>query len=294
MRRAIRSLGHCVCAISTIVASIGAIDARAAPAATVEQPRPFGYVIGDVVTQRVLLEIEGNELAPAALPKAERVGVWLERRAPRVESGPDGHRWLAVEYQLINAPQALTTVNLPALEIRGRSSETLKIGEWPISVNTLSPRSAFRAGGLDELRPDRAPPAIATEPIRRQVVIWSGASLLTVAIWLAWFAWRNWRAAAGQPFARALRDIRRLGETTPEAWQAVHRAFDATAGRVIQAATLPALFERAPHLRSLRPQIEQFYAQSSELFFGGRPPADRLSTRALCTQLRRVEKRYER
>lgn len=291
MRRMIRSLPQTVCAISAIVASIGA---GAAPA-TVDQPRPFGYVIGDVVTQRVLLEIEGHELLPAALPKAERVGVWLERRAARIESRPDGRRWLAVEYQVINAPQELTTVNLPSFQLQDLSAGiALKIAEWPISVNALTPRTAFQAGGLDELRPDRAAPTIATDPIRRQIVIWSGAFLLTLAVWLAWVVWRNWREATARPFARALHDIRRLDETAPEAWQALHRAFDQTAGRAIQIATLPALFDRAPHLQTLRPEIERFYLQSSELFFGGGSSADRLSTRALCAQLRRIEKRHER
>lgn len=294
MRHTIRLPLRTACAIAAIMGSMSPAIVHAVPNATVEQPRPFGYVVGDVVTQRVLLEVDGHELAPAALPKAERVGVWLERRPVRIESRPDGRRWLAVDYQVINAPQALTTVNLPALELQGKSpGMTLKIAEWPVSVNALTPRSAFTAEGLDALRPDRAAPVIATEPIRRQIAVWSSALLLTMAAWLGWLAWRNWRAASARPFARALHEMRHLDETAPEAWQALHRAFDQTAGRVTQAATLPALFERAPHLQSLRPQIEQFFAQSSELFFGDGLPAERMSVRALCAQLRRIEKRHE-
>jgi len=117
---------------------------------------------------------------------------------------------------------------------------------------------------------------------------------VVVAAWLGWLAWRNWRAAAAQPFARALHEMRHLDGTAPEAWRALHRAFDQTAGRVVQTATLPALFERVPQLQSLRPEIEQFFAQSRALFFGGDLPADRMSARALCAQLRRIEKRIER
>jgi mxaA protein len=73
----------------------------------------------------------------------------------------------------------------------------------------------------------------------------------------------------------------------------LHRAFDQTAGRVVQTATLPALFERVPQLQSLRPEIEEFFVQSRTLFFGGGLPADRMSARALCAQLRRIEKRIE-
>lgn len=282
------------CAIAAIAVSTTDVHA-VSPEAIVEQPRAFGYVVGDIVTQRILLQVEGHELAPAALPKAERVGVWLERRSVRIESSPDGRRWLAVDYQLINAPQALMTVNLPALELKDKSAGvSLKIAASPISVNTLTPRATFIAGGLGELRPDRAAPMIATQPIRRQIAIWSSAFLLALIAWLGWVAWRNWQAAGLRPFARALHEMRRLDETAPGAWQALHRAFDRTAGRAMQTATLPALFERAPHLQSLRPQIEQFFAQSGELFFGGGLPTDRISIRALCTQLRRIEKRHER
>jgi mxaA protein len=273
------------CAVAAVFVATSAYPATA----VVEQPRPFGYVVGDVVTQRVLLEIGGHEFAPAALPKAERVNIWLERRAARIEPRPDGHRWLALDYQLINAPQSLTTVILPAFDLRGApDGATLAIAAWPISVNALT------SGGSVELRPYRPAPAIATAPIRRQIAIWSSAFLVVLAAWLGWLAWRNWRAAAAQPFARALREMRRLDGTAPEAWRALHRAFDQTAGRVVQTATLPALFERAPQLQPLRPEIEQFFAQSRTLFFGGGLPADRMSARPLCAQLRRIEKRIER
>ena len=273
------------CAMAAIIVATSAYPAATA---VVEQPRPFGYVVGDVVTQRVLLEIGGHGFAPAALPKAERVNVWLERRPARIESLPDGHRWLALDYQLINAPQSLTTVNLPAFELQSApDGGTLRIAAWPISVNALT------SGGPVELRPDRPAPAIATAPIRRQIAIWSGAFLVVVAAWLGWLAWRNWRAAAAQPFAHALHEMRHFDGTAPEAWRALHRAFDQTAGRAVQTATLPALFERVPQLQSLRPEIEQFFAQSRKLFFGGGLPADRISARALCAQLRRIEKRIE-
>ena len=59
----------------------------------------------------------------------------------------------------------------------------------------------------------------------------------------------------------------------------------------MHAGTLAALFERAPHLKVLQPQIERFYAQSAGLFFGGGLPADPVSPQALCRRLRRLERR---
>jgi len=271
------------------------LDVVPLPNATVDQPRPFGYVVGDLLTQRVLLQLNGHAFEPGSLPRGERISAWLERRPPSIESTPDGRRWLVVEYQVVNAPHALTLVRVPAWGLKARSgTEVLRIGEWPISVSPLTPRAAFAQGDLVELRADRPTPSIATEPMRRQIVIWSIALVCTLASWLGWWLWRNWRTSATQPFATALREIRRAGEGEPAAWQALHHAFDRTAGRVTQIATLPNLFRSAPYLTPLRANIEQFFQQSSERFFGAGLPPDALSVRALCAELRRLEKSHER
>ncbi|HYL17354.1 MAG TPA: calcium incorporation protein MxaA [Burkholderiales bacterium] len=290
-------------ALSAIAASMVALQGNAEPPAgaapvpnaTVEQPRPFGYVIGDLATQRILLQIDGRPFEPDVLPPAARLGVWLERRAPHIESADDRRRWLVVEYQIINAPRALTTISLPAWELKAKSgTTTLRIGSWPISVSPLTPQAVFAKGGLAELRPDRPAQSIATTPIREQIAVWSIACGVTLAAWLGWVVWRNWREASTRPFARALREIRRLEDTAPEAWYALHRAFDRTAGRVMQTATLATLFQRAPQLAPMRAKIELFFSQSAERFFGAGLTAEPLSVRRLCVELRRIEKRHER
>ncbi|HEY0342430.1 MAG TPA: hypothetical protein VGC34_16635, partial [Steroidobacteraceae bacterium] len=68
--------------------------------------------------------------------------------------------------------------------------------------------------------------------------------------------------------------------------------------------TLPALFARAPQLTPVRPQIEEFFQQSSLLFFGSAtvnggpastpaPAAASSLPHALCAELRRIERRHE-
>ena len=296
MRRPLASVLVALGVWASAVHADSSADLDVAPPsnATVEQPRPFGYVVGDLLTQRVLLQLNGRAFEPEVLPRAERISAWLERRPARVESAADGRRWLTVEYQVINAPQALTLVRVPAWELKAKSSaEALRIGEWPLSLSPLTPRAAFARGDLRDLMPDRPTPNIATEPILRKIVFSSSAFVLALVVWLSWLLWRNWRASATQPFANALREIRRVDEGAPEAWQALHRAFDRTAGRVTQIATLPALFQQAPHLTPMRSRIERFFQQSSERFFGPGLPQDALSVRALCADLRRIEKAHE-
>jgi mxaA protein len=183
------------------------------------------------------------------------------------------------------------SLKLPAWQLTAANPAGLVV-TVPRWILTAGPLTAATAASAAALRPDHPPPRVAREPR----VIALDASLaalgLTVGAWLAWWAWQTRRVAAGMPFARAWRDIRGIDARDPMAWQALHRAFDETAGRVIQPATLPALFESAPHLAELRGSIDDFFRESSGLFFGGTAAAGAVSLHELCARLRRIERRY--
>jgi mxaA protein len=268
------------------------------PNATVEEPRAFGYVVGDIATQRVLLELQGQPFTPASLPASGPLGNWVERHAARIERDTRGRQWLAVEYQIMNSPQELKAVTIPAWRLTGKNPNTeLRVPEWQISVGPLTPEQAFAETGLGALRPDRAAPLIDLAPTQRWLTIWAATAIVLLLAWIAWWAWRNWQASSRRPFARAVRELRGIDEQSPEAWYSVHRAIDATAGRVVHRETMAVLFERAPQFAPQRPAIERFLDASMARFFGVSAPASSaqppLSLRALCAELRRIEKRYE-
>lgn len=276
--------------------------ASAGPPAVVEQPRSFGHVLGDVLTQRILLEHAGRKLELATLPPADRVGLWLERQAVRIETDDEGRRWLAIDYQIVNAPRALMSVSLPALTIATSSGVPLAVPAWPISIGPLTPEAVFGQGELQPLRPDRPVALLPTAGLQRQFV----AVLLMLGIvllaWLGWWAWRNAREAHRLPFARAWQELRQLARThrgqpldaIPDAWVALHRALNATAGRVVHQASLPRLLAEAPHLRPLAGRLEGFYRQSAARFFADSPPASPDELLQLCRDLRQAEQRHAR
>jgi mxaA protein len=276
---------------------------QAAPIATVaavvDQPRPFGHVVGDVLAQRVLLAAE-RPVAPASLPGPQRLSAWIERRSARVERAADGRRWLVVDYQVVNAPQSPVTVQIPAWRLAGDAAQpALLVPAWPVGVSPITARAAPGTAAW-QLRPDRPAPAIATGPLRLRLALASAALAAWLAAWAGWLAWRHWRDAMTRPFASALRALGRADERQPSDWRTLHEAFDRTAGEVLLASTLPRLFERAPQFEPLRDRIEDFYARSAARFFGDAhaastgPAADAASPMALCRDLRRVERRSER
>ncbi|MFS8979147.1 calcium incorporation protein MxaA [Cupriavidus necator] len=266
-------------------------ESTVAATAVVQQPRAFGHVLGDVVTQRILLPADGRTVDPAALPRPERVSGWLERRPVQWETDAEGRRWMRVTYQIVNAPQSLTAIALPVLSLPMTRGPALRTGAHLISVGPLTPQAVLGKGDLLEMRPDRPVPILPTAQIARRMELWLAALSVTVAAWLGWWAWRNRRESRRLPFARAWRRMRQLDPAQSEAWLCLHQALNETAGTVLRAATLPGLLARAPHLQPLCRQLQHFYAQSDQRFFSGEAAAESFPLRALCRDLYLAEKR---
>jgi len=218
--------------------------------------------------------------------------VWLERRPARIETAADGSRWLVLAYQVTNAPVAVTQAELPALVLRTRAGDVLRVPAWPISIGPLAPDAGFGAGGgFAAMQPDRGPAPLALAPIKRRIGLGLVALVVSLIAWLTWWIARNRRDAARLPFARAWREFRRQGMTnggaggcddSDVAWRIVHRALNETAGFVVQSSSLPRLLARAPWLAPLRAQLEQFYLRSEARFFSlsGDEPPDRHAVHA--------------
>ncbi|MGF6573488.1 mxaA protein [Paraburkholderia sp. GAS333] len=285
----------------------------AAPApviATVDEPRAFGHVLGDVLTQRVLLQANGADLGSVSPPSVGRTGLWLERRPASVETDANGRRWMVIDYQIVNAPQTLTRIALPALTLGAANGTQLQVAEWPASVGPLTPADVFGDGDLQPMRPDRMAPPVDTDGLYRRLGWSLGLLFATLAAWAGWWCWRNWREAQRLPFARAWRQLRQMrrfdranggrgaggaqGAASPDAWFCMHRALNETAGEVVHAGSLAGLIARAPYLQPLRAQLDHFYRMSAERFFKPTPGAADFPLEALCRALYQAERRHQR
>ncbi|WP_259294932.1 calcium incorporation protein MxaA [Paraburkholderia sp. DHOC27] len=267
----------------------------------VQEPRAFGYLLGDVLTQRILLPSGENGWGAVTPPSIGRTGDWLERRPARFETDAEGRRWMAIDYQVVNVAPTLSKITVPALTLTTASGATLQVPEWPLSIGPITASDAFNAGDLQLMRPDRFAPPIPLAPLRRQASIALGLLLLTLVAWAGWWLWRNWRESSRLPFARAWRQMQRLdgphADTSADAWLCLHHALNEAAGHVVHAGSLPGLLARAPYLQPLREPLEQFYRQSTERFFtpaAAITPAAPYPLRGLCRDLYRAEQRHQR
>ena len=293
----VRRIGAGMALILTCAGPCGAQqpDTAAAPVTVlspdVVAPRPFGHVLGDVVTQRIALDHEGRALDLPGLPPLERAGNWFERRDARIEHDAAGRRWLVLDYQIINVPEELRAIDLPALDLpTDVDGQRLQTASVPLTVAPLTPTVVLARAGLEEMRPDAEAPHIDTAALERRLHLALGAAAALATGWVALLSLRRWRAGRRLPFSRAQREMRRLGAGSSAAWRRLHRALDETAGQVVRGHSLATLLLRAPWLVPIEGELRLFFEASQARFFAEHP-GDDADPAALCARAARLERK---
>jgi mxaA protein len=265
-----------------------------------EEPRSFGYFVGDTLERHATLLVDPDTtLQAASLPKPGPLSYWLDLRRVEVrESRAEGGKTLyriALVYQNFYVP----------LDPR-----KLTIAEWPLRLSQGSaviPAFAFTASPIRELFPEKSGETVDTflkpdakaAPISVEWVqawLWLNAivALLALTLLAYHFAWWPFTARPDRPFARAARFIAGLsgeGASTAEhraAMLALHRAFDSTAKRRLLADDVDGFLAQHPEFAAGRGDIARFFASSRQIFFGGgaeQPPMPLPAVKGFAAQL---------
>ncbi len=237
----------------------------------IEQPRPFGYQIGDKFERRIHAELrQPYRLELDALPVAGRLGEWLALEAPVVSErsvGQSTHYDIRLTYQIINLHQDLKDIAVPQHEL------LYSDGGEPLKVLVPAKRvgvSMLRTRGETDLRDDIAPPVMAAS---RWPALAAAAVLLFSLLGLVHLYRGLPSPIAARPFTRTLARVRGLrGDDWDDAryrevLRDIHHAFNATAGHTVFAETLDAFFDEHAPYRTLREPITAWFGHSRACFF---------------------------
>ncbi|HYA19041.1 MAG TPA: hypothetical protein VEG25_00105 [Burkholderiales bacterium] len=245
----------------------------------VQDPRPFGYVIGDTIERTIELEaLKPFQLDTGKLPKTGRAGTWVALQTVKLATSSHLHsiRYrLALTYQLINSPEAVKHLTLPKVNLElmsGDKAIVQQVPEFTFSAGPLTPPHTPAAEGMYLMRPDQAPPLIS----QRMHRVWFFSFLAILILALLYMAYLRFGLPWGgpRPFAWAYRDVRRLAkqadgdEAFRLALRRVHRAFDQTAGRPLFQGELGVFFVEHPRFARMRSTSERFFEISQNEFFG--------------------------
>jgi mxaA protein len=282
------------------VAVLGLLLAGAARAATLQattdEPRAFGYQVGDVVQRRITVEVpDGLVLDENSLPRPGARGTAVELRALRRSAGPQ-RLHLVLDYQVFLSPAAVRTLELPPLTLRYEGTpraQEVRIDAWPMTVAPLVPVEVSPRTGLGELQPDAMPPLIDTAARRGRL---AGLATLLCAL-LAYLAFvyfgLPWWGAQRRPFALAWRW---LNQAPAPAWrdacQRMHAAFNQSAGEVLFEHGVDRFVATHTAFAPLQQDIARFLRLSQREFFeGGAHQRDDMAwLSALCKRCRDAER----
>jgi mxaA protein len=245
-----------------------------------DEPRAFGYQIGDTVQRHVTVHADaGWVLDEATLPRAGARGGALELRRVAVQTHDEGtgrRHELRLLYQVFVSPPAVRTFETPTLRLRfngPQRSEDARVEAWPVTVAPLSAPDASPRRGLGELRPDQAAPPIDERALRLRLQASALAALLLCGALAVMRFGPPWRAARNRPFGRAWRQLRHLpADAAGAPWRAackqMHEALNRSAGEVLFEHGLERFVAARPAFAPLRDDLARFLRLSSAEFFG--------------------------
>ena len=259
----------------------------------VEEPKQFGYFIGDVLERTALIELSGaDRLVTASRPEPGQIKYWLWLRNVQTEElSRQGRRFLKVRlaYQIFYAPLQPQRLTLPSVSLlfRSESGETkTTLPPFTFLAAPLRELTSRQGGGerdeadeIPRLMPDAQPQLRSTARERTTMLLSSMAGVLAFGLLLYHQAWWPFGARRRRPFTVAARQIAALkrsaitdldtdlrGVLRP-AFLAMHRALDETAGQRLLANDQPSFFAEHPGLVSRRGEIGRFFEASGALFF---------------------------
>lgn len=271
--------------VAILLGALGVpVTAAEALAYRSDEPRGFGWRLGDVVTRHFEIDVPaGLVLDETSLPARGRGGA-LELRAARIQPGPEGFT-LDLEYQVFISPAEPRKLDLPGVTLRfdpvardaADASSTARPQElglqpWPLVVGPLVGDPAPNGSAFGDWRPDVEQVTLPTQPARRGLMAALAVAALLAAVLVlrpmaqAWW-WRHRR-----PFATAQRAVRQALRAGPagldEAMRQLHAGFNGHAGRVLMLDDALALAAATPAWRPLAPAITAFFTTSRARFFG--------------------------
>lgn len=262
----------------------------------VETPRPFGYVNGDEIPQRIIIETRsGITLQTGSLPAKGQINRWLNLNQVTVKQS--GQRYqIDLLYQVFYAPLEVKALTLPGFTVQlsqGEKSVGKSIPAWTFTLSPLRELVVRQTEQGEYMRPD-SPPSLLTNDRA-----WLGlAASLSIAALIAAYLGYLYACFPGLSrrtmFKRALRKLAGLSKTDMEqALTIVHQALNNLNGQPLFADRLSDFYRRNPQYRQISAQLAWFFNYSNRYFFSGGMVAvtqDLQQLKDLCESCRKIER----
>ena len=262
----------------------------------VETPRPFGYVNGDEIPQRIVIETRsGITLQTASLPAKGQINRWLNLNQVTVKQS--GQRYeIDLRYQVFYAPLEVKSLTLPGFTVllsQGEKSVGQSVPAWTFTLSPLRELVVRQTEQGEYMRPDSLPSLLANS----QALYGLTASLTVAALIAAYLSYLYGcfpNMLRRTLFKRALRKLDGLSKSDMEqALTIVHHALNSLNGQPLFYNQLSQFYRRNPQYLQVSSQLTWFFNYSNRYFFSDGMIAvtqDLQQIKDLCEQCRKIER----
>ncbi|MDI1293609.1 MAG: nonribosomal peptide synthetase MxaA [Methylobacter sp.] len=262
----------------------------------VETPRPFGYVNGDEIPQRIVIETRsGISLQPGSLPGKGQINRWLNLN--RVTIKQSGQRYqIDLLYQVFYAPLEVKSLTLPGFTMQlsqGEKSISQNVPAWTFTLSPLRELVVRQSEQGEYMRPDSPPPLLTDTQ-----ALYGLAASLSVAVLIAAYLGYLYGCYPNMLrrtlFKQALRKLAGLSKADMErALTIVHHALNSLNGQPLFSNRLDDFYRRNPQYLQVSSQLAWFFNYSNRYFFSDGMIAvaqDLQQLKDLCEQCRKIER----
>ena len=262
----------------------------------VETPRPFGYVNGDEIPQRIVIETRsGISLQTGSLPAKGQINRWLNLNQVTVKQ--NGRRYeIDLRYQVFYAPLEVKSLTLPGFSVQlgqGEKSISQSVPAWSFTLSPLRELVARQTQQGEYMRPDSPPPLLANTQARYGLI----ASLTVAALIAAYLGYLYGcfpNRLRRTLFKQALRKLTGLSKADMEqALTLVHHALNSLNGQPLFSDRLSDFYRRNPQYLQISSQLVWFFNYSNRYFFSDGMivvAQDLQQLKDLCELCRKIER----
>lgn len=265
-----------------------------------QAPKPFGYVIGDEIRHRIVVETRQQlDIVQDSIPASGERNRWLNLKSAKLtrQATDEGKRYLLdLTYQVFYSPLEVKMLKIPAFTLRfqqnGNQIEQT-VPDWFFTISPLHELAIRKEEGKIYLRPDAQPNLIDTHDFKIATVV-SLVIFLVCGCYLAFcyglFPWLKQR----KYFKTACKKMSGLTrQQLDQALTVLHQAINNTYSKPLFKDGLADFYAQQPEFKQLADQIEWFFAFSDRYFFSDRKyctEEEFFQLKALCLDCRKIER----
>jgi len=261
----------------------------------VETPRPFGYVIGDEIAQRIVIETRpGVILQTTSLPARGQINRWLNLTQITVEQQGE-QTVINLRYQIFYAPLEVKMLSLPGFTLQfaqGDNTLSKVVPDWSFTVAPLRELAVRKNEQHEYMRPDVRPPLLSDSAA--QMGLWSSFSASVLLGAYLVYLYGYFPQSRRRVFKQALKQLAKLGEgDMAQALTIVHKAFNKLNRQPLFQHQLADFYRRHAEYQRINQSLDWFFDYSYHYFFSVKQTATHEhleKIRKLLEQCRKIER----